>query len=260
MNTKQTVLGGHLGLALTGAKTYRSLTGAIGVTSGSTTLTGVGSNFDPDVVVGQTIAVKTNTDAVNPTITLVTIASIESDTSLTLSSAWPGDTLTGLTGYRENVNLASQSVKPVSGIPANWLSIGTLLALDYKRNATFDLVKAPSPGAMAVVGQLLKEMAPTLEMTLNEVSEAILGSVFGTTTPTDASDFTPESNAGLILGWWQLNYFDQAANKGVTIEQYGAGMVEEFKVQEGQMKPVLKVQIYRNALAIGTTTLASLTT
>ena len=254
---KQTVLGGHLGLSLAGSKTYTTFAGTVGVTNGDTGLVGTGTTFTSGMA-GKTFAIKLNADPVNPAIVFVTIATFVDTTHVTLSDAWAGDTLTGLTGFSEAVNLSSATNKPVSGVPANWPSLGTLLALDYKRNATFDMVKAPSPAALAVTGQLLKEMAPTIEMTLNEVSEDLLGSVFGVALPADGTPFTPESNPGLIVGWWQLSYYDQAANKGVTIEQFGAGSVEDWKTQDGQIKPVVKVQIYRNALATGTSTLQSL--
>lgn len=258
-NLKQTVLGGHLGLALNGAKTYTALAGTVAVTNGGTGLVGTGTTFTAGMA-GKTFAIKINSDPINPVIVIVTVSAFVDTTHLTLSAAWTGDTLAALKGYNEAVNAASASNKPVSTVPANWLPIGTLLKLKYDRGAGYDDVMAPSPAAMARTGKLLKEIKPKFSLTLNEVSEDILGSVFGAALPTDGTPFTPESDSGLIIGWWQMSWYDQAGNEGVTIEQFGAGMVQSFETDGGQIKPVIEVDVFHNALATGTTLLASLTT
>jgi len=257
LNLKQTVLGGHLGLALDGAKTYTTLAGTVGVTNGGTGLVGTGTTFTAGMA-GKTFAIVTNTDPINPVVVIVTISAFVDTTHMTLSTAWTGNTLTGLKGYSEAANAASSTVLPAATVPANWTNIGTLLKLKYSRNASFDDVMAPAPGAMARTGKLLKEMKPSFALTLNEVSEAVLGSVFGVALPTDSTPFTPESDPGLIVGWWMMSWYDQSSNEGVFIQQYGAGMVKDFETDGGQIKPVIEVDIFRNPLATGTTTLASL--
>lgn len=260
-NLKQTVLGGHLGLALNGAKTYQTFAGTVALTNGGTTLTGTGTTFTSGMA-GKTFAINLSSDPINPNIVIVTIQTFTDTTHVELSTAWEGDTLTGLTGYSEGVNPASATNKPVTTVPANWLSLGSLADKPtYKANREYDTVMKPGPAAMVPCGKLPKKIAPTFEVDLNEISEDILGSVFGlSAAPANSTPFTPETGTGLITGWWQVRYYDQASNQGLVIEQFGVGTVEQLDAGNGQYKPKVKVEIFPNALATGTTTLASLTT
>lgn len=78
-----------------GAVAGTSITGTITATKDSITVSGSGTTFTTDLVVGQRLrAVSGNMSS--------PIQSIESDTSLTLGSPWPHDTETGVTATKLN--------------------------------------------------------------------------------------------------------------------------------------------------------------
>jgi len=70
---------------------YYSLTGIVAVTNLSATITGTNTAFTTELIIGDTIKIKTE---------IFTVLTIDSDTSLTLDSAYQGETASGLIAYR----------------------------------------------------------------------------------------------------------------------------------------------------------------
>ncbi len=74
-----------------------ALTGTVAVTNFSTTVTGTGTAFTAELAAGDSIKIGTE---------IFTVSSIASDTSLTLDSAYQGQTAWGLTAYSDPILMA----------------------------------------------------------------------------------------------------------------------------------------------------------
>lgn len=251
LNPRSLILGAHVGFARRGAVNFRALTGTLGVTNGSTAVVGVGTGFDPDVAVGQKLSIAGR---------IVQIAAIASDTALTLTAAWDGDTATGLTGYRQGLNNSGPTIKPVSTIPAHWIDIGSVDEASFESNLKTATVVAPLPasGFYQPKTKVSAGSAPMLKLKVNEVTELVIESLYCSGEITDAADFTPGAGTGLIEGWLQIKRYS-GNTLTLLIEQYGFLSVKAEKT-DGSGKvimPEFDFEIMGNSLAIGNSTLAS---
>lgn len=256
-NLKQLILGAQLGFARTGSKIYAAGTGTVGVTNGSTALVGSGTNFDPQIGADSTIVIASDATGF-PQGRLVTVSgSPASDTAATLTSAWLYDTATGLTFYYESGALVAKLLKPASSVPAHWLSLGDCLEADYQRNADFDAVVAAQNGPYEQTGELYKGSKPKIKVTLNEVSEPTMESVFGTGQLTNGTAATPFAGDGQLKGWWQLKKKDTAGNLILNLEVYGHGHFSGMKAMNGHLKPELEISVFKVSGNAITPTLAN---
>lgn len=251
LNIRSLILGAHIGFARRGAVNFRSLTGTLGVTNGSTALVGVGTNFDPDVAVGQKLSIAGR---------IVQIATLTDDTHIVLSAAWDGDTATGLTGYRQGLNISGPTIKPVSTIPAHWLEIGTVDEATIEPNLKTSTVIAPLPGSgfYQPRTKVSAGSAPMLKIKTNEVSEISLEAIYCSGPIEDATEFTPGAGTGLIEGWLQIKRYS-GNTLALLVEQYGFLSVKSEKTDGSgkYIQPEYEFEIMGNALAIGNSTLAS---
>lgn len=256
-NLKRFILGASLGFAKTGSQIFAALTGTVGVTNGSTALTGSGTNFDPQLASGSNLRI-VNDSAGFPQGVLMTLSGAPaSDTAATLSSAWAYDTASGLTGYYPTGTTSARTVKPTSAVPAHWLTLGDCVDAEYTRNATFEEVVAAKGGPYEQTDELYKGSRPKLMVTLNEVSEATLESIFATAAITNGTPATPFASDGQLKGWWQLIKKTTAGETVLLGEFFGHGHFTGMKAANEHAKPKLEIAIFKvtgNAL---TSTLAS---
>lgn len=256
-NLKQLILGAQLGFARTGSIIYATGTGTVAVTNGSTGLVGTGTNFDPQIGTDKTLVIAADPTGF-PQGRLVTVSgSPASDTAATLTTAWVYDTATGLTFYYDSGSLVAKALKPASAVPAHWFSLGDCLDADYQRNADFDTVIAATGGPYEPTGELYKGSKPKLSVTLNEVSEPTIESVFGTAQLTNGTAATPFASDGQLKGWWQIKKKDTAGNLVLNLEVYGHGHFKGMKAMNGHLKPELEISVFKVSGNAITPTLAS---
>lgn len=252
MNLKQLIVGARIGFSRKGSKIYAAFAGTISVTNGSADIVGVGTDFTT-LTVGQTFVVQISTYCF-VTVTLLTLTDA---THAVLAADWTGDTLASLTAFKEAGTTSSVNVKPADAVAGNWTPVGSVLSGDFARNAKYDKVVAPVP-VYDVINEILAGSAPMITAVLNDHSEIFFENLFGVTPPiTDSTPFAPQSGDGQTIGWWQFQLIDTANNKILTMNLWGSGKFDTVKIDNNQVKPQLKLSVWHNSLATGTSTLAS---
>lgn len=116
-NVRQIAFTNGSGLNFTAdtSKDAKILTGAISGTSGTTTLTGVGTKFTTELAVGDSVGYYSSGSIIAP----IVVASIQSDTSLTTSANLPS-TITNVTGYNVYTTFYSNDDSLIYKLPTKF--------------------------------------------------------------------------------------------------------------------------------------------
>lgn len=247
MNNKQIIIGAQLTLARNGASTYSALAGTIAIAEGGSIVTGTGTAFNTALVLGDLI----NIGGID-----LPIAEVTDATHITLDDAYTGETLTAATGYKRLAALVSSTNKPTSAAP-NWAAIGEVLNDEVKNEGT-DLPIVTGTGGPYRRTNILRTSTATDIMVVTEsVNELVLESVLQSGAIVNGTAFAPGSSIGQIRGWWRFQKRAQNGALILDIHQYGIAVVKAVKAENKNVTPQWDISVLYNALATGTSTLAS---
>ena len=252
INKKRVIIGAHLCYARDGSPVYTALAGTVGVTNGSTALTGAGTAFEAALANNSSIVIITPTGPV--VVQIAAADGVTSNIAAVLAVAWAGATGEGLTAGVQTSTSGCNN-KPTDS-PGNWNWFSTVENSSLEVKRTEEDVMAPSPGRYRRIDRLVSQSVTDITTVTQEVNELVLESLLESGVLTDGTAFEPNSELGQVRGWWQFKKYDQEDNLILLLELYGIMTVKVLKAENKQYKPSLDLAILYNPLATGTSTLA----
>lgn len=149
--------------------------------------------------------------------------------------------------------VVSAAIKPDIDPVENWTPIGEVLDLAPKGKRFEEETMTGASGLYQRSDVVVTGFTLDVDVTLNELTELTLESVFGAAgaiplTGGTAGNFAPGAGGGQIRGWFKCQNYSPGATERLVFDLWGVGTFDTVKFENKIIKPVLKIMMLANPL------------